>query len=244
MPILVSTTARVTPDTGSRPDDSVTKNSRPRHQLLADVTASRRAEGEPARWRKTGVRLPVYCGVVMASSLIRISRPIATTASVLVVAALLCGACGGAVPQGSGRPSTSSVDVPSPGSSPSTPLAAPKTSIAQDGRFFTSITEADPALGTYEQKDGNVALRALLTDGSAFCALLVRDGSVDRALVDVAVGARSGEAQTQLPLSVTTFNAIEGVALVTLCPSEQKLLPPSDRATIRRLGTTLDRQSP
>lgn len=121
-------------------------------------------------------------------------------------------------------------------------MAAPKTSVAQDGRFFTDLTEADPGLATYEQKQGNVALRALLTDGSAFCALLKRDGNVDNALVDVAVGARSGEAQTHLPLSVTTFNTIEGVALVTLCPSYQKLLPVSDRSKIRRLGATLARR--
>ena len=41
-------------------------------------------------------------------------------------------------------------------------LSAPKTSFAQDTKFFTDVTEADPALVTYEQKQGNVALQALL----------------------------------------------------------------------------------
>ena len=54
----------------------------------------------------------------------------------------------------------------------SAPLRAPKTTNAQDTRFFTDVAEADPTLASYEQKQGNVALRALLTDGAAFCALL------------------------------------------------------------------------
>ncbi len=104
---------------------------------------------------------------------------------------------------------------------------------------MTDVTEADPALATYVQTQGNVALRALLTDGSAFCAFLQRDGGVDNAMVDLAVGAKSVEAQTHLPTSVTTFNAVEAVALLTLCPSYQKLLPASGQAKIRNLGDAL-----
>jgi hypothetical protein len=40
-------------------------------------------------------------------------------------------------------------------------------------------------------------------------------------------------------LSVTTFNTIESVALLTLCPSEQTLVPASVRARIRNLGDAL-----
>jgi hypothetical protein len=111
--------------------------------------------------------------------------------------------------------------------------------VAQDEQYFTEVAEADPALMTYEQHQGNVALRALLTDGSAFCALLQRGGGIDQALVSEAVGARSQEAQTHLPLSVTTYNTMESVALLTLCPSEQVLLPATDRNRIRSLGTSL-----
>ncbi len=118
-------------------------------------------------------------------------------------------------------------------------LSAPKTSFAQDTKFFTDVTEADPALVTYEQQQGNVALRALLTDGSAFCALLRHGGGIDRALVSEAAGARSTESSTHLPLSVTTFNTIEAVALLTLCPSEQKVIPASDKSKIRALGNAL-----
>jgi hypothetical protein len=121
----------------------------------------------------------------------------------------------------------------------SVPLKAPKTSYAQDTKFFTVAAEADPALALYEQKQGNVALRALLTDGSAFCALLARQGGLDQALVEEAAGARNTEGQTHLPLSVTTFNTIESVAVLTLCPSEQKLLPGSVRSRIRNLGKAL-----
>ena len=97
----------------------------------------------------------------------------------------------------------------------------------------------DPALATYEQKEGNVALRALLTDGSAFCAFLQRGKGIDNALASVAVGARGDEAKTHLPLSVTTFNTIEAVALLTLCSHDQKLLPASVRSKIRKLGEAL-----
>ena len=123
------------------------------------------------------------------------------------------------------------------GSTP--PLRAPKTSDAQDTKFFADVAEADPALASYQQKQQNTALRALLTDGTAFCALLTRQGGLDEALVEEATGARSTESQTHLPLSVTTFNTIESVALLTLCPSEQKLLPTAVRTKIRRLGKTL-----
>lgn len=118
----------------------------------------------------------------------------------------------------------------------SQPLKAPKTTVEQDSKFFSEVTEADPSLESYEQKRGNAALEALLTDGSAFCALLKHGGGIDEALVAEAEGVRSTETQTSLPLSVTTFNAIESVALLTLCPSEQKLVPASVRSKLRRLN--------
>ncbi len=121
-------------------------------------------------------------------------------------------------------------------SKPSQPLRAPKTTVEQDSKFFSEVTEADPSLESYEQKRGNGALEALLTDGSAFCALIKHGGGIDEALVAEAEGVRSTETQTSLPLSVTTFNAIESVALLTLCPSEQKLVPASVRSKLRRLN--------
>ena len=108
---------------------------------------------------------------------------------------------------------------------------------------MSDVTLADPALVTYEQKRGNVALRALLTDGSAFCALLETGGGIDEALVAEATGARSTESQTHLPLSVTTFNTIEAVALLRLCSSEQKLVPASVRTKVRDLGKALAEHS-
>jgi hypothetical protein len=118
-------------------------------------------------------------------------------------------------------------------------LSTPTATAGQDGQFLADITEADPALTTYEKKSGNVALRSLLTDGSAFCAFLQRDGSLDDAMVDVAVGARSVESKTHLPLSVTTFNSIDSVAILTLCPSLHTLVPASVMAKIRNLKDSL-----
>lgn len=123
------------------------------------------------------------------------------------------------------------------------PLQAPQATPQQDGDYLTDVTEVDPTLANYAQSGGEVAARALLTDGSAFCAFLARDRAVDPALVSLAVGARSVESQTKLPLGVTTFNTIEAVALLTLCPAEQALLPASDRSHIAQLGRSLG-QSP
>jgi hypothetical protein len=138
-----------------------------------------------------------------------------------------------------GGPAVSAATTTSSTPTTSAPLTAPKTSAAQDAQFLAKVTEADPALASYEQKQGNVALRALLTDGSAFCAFLQRGGGINNALASVAIGARGQEATTHLPLSVTTFNSIEAVALLTLCSREQKLLPPQVRARIRKLGAAL-----
>jgi hypothetical protein len=129
-------------------------------------------------------------------------------------------------------------------SSTSTRLSAPDDSVAQDGQFLADVTEADPTLVTYEKSEGNVALRSLLTDGSAFCAFLQRDGDIDGAMVSVAEGAQQDESQTHLPLSVTTFNALDAVALLTLCPSLEKDVSASDMAKIRALGSTLSGTSP
>jgi hypothetical protein len=123
----------------------------------------------------------------------------------------------------------------------SQPLKAPKTTVEQDSKFFSGVTEADPSLQSYEHTQGNVALEALLTDGSAFCALLKHGGGIDEALVAEAEGVRSTETQTSLPISVTTLNAIESVALLTLCRSEQKLVPASVRAKLRRLSAHLSK---
>jgi hypothetical protein len=114
-----------------------------------------------------------------------------------------------------------------------------KASVARDALFLSDVTEVDPALMTYEKETGNVALRSLLTDGSAFCAFLNRDKDIDTAMVSVVVGARHVESQTHLPLTVTTFNAVDSVALLTLCPSLQSAVPPSDLTKIRQLGAEL-----
>jgi hypothetical protein len=123
------------------------------------------------------------------------------------------------------------------------PLVPPKTSPVQDARYLTDVAKADPDLATYVEQQGNVALQAMLTDGSAFCAFLRRGGGIDDALLNVAAGARSVESQTHLPSGVATFNAMEAVALVDLCPSEQRLVPASVRNKLRRLHSALGQAS-
>jgi hypothetical protein len=164
-----------------------------------------------------------------------------TLVSVLMPAVILFGVLGLV---GCSESAAAATSTGSPKSSRSSaPLVAPKTSVAQDRKYLTNVTVADPGLVSYEQKQGNVAFRALLTDGSAFCALLKRGGGIDEALVDEASGVRSTESQTHLPLKVATFNTVEAVALLTLCPSEQKLVPASVRSKIHSLGKALAEKS-
>jgi hypothetical protein len=157
-------------------------------------------------------------------------------AAVIVVGAITWG--------GSNDPTSAPATTTSGPTATTTPtslpsLQAPKSSVADDARFLTEVTEADPALESYESKSGNVALRSLLTDGSAFCAFLNQSDNIDTAMVSVAVGAQQVESQTHLPRSVTAFNAIDSVALLTLCPSLESVVPASDLTKIRKLGAAL-----
>ena len=157
-----------------------------------------------------------------------------TVALLILVGAVIVVARPRTVAAPASRRTSTTVTSPS-----SKPLTAPKVTVAEDAQFLTDVTEVDPALTAYEKRAGNVALRSLLTDGSAFCAFLNRDRDIDTAMVSVAVGARQVESRTHLPLTVTTFNAVDAVALLTLCPSLQPIVPPKDLANIRRLGAAL-----
>ena len=121
-------------------------------------------------------------------------------------------------------------------------LRAPKTSTAQDARYLTDLAEADSDLVSYANKYGNSALNGMLDDGLAFCAILRRGGGIDNALVSEAEGARADEKTTHLPLNVHTFNTLESLALIDLCPSEQRLVPASVRAKLSQLGGALKSQ--
>jgi len=128
---------------------------------------------------------------------------------------------------------------PSAHPSRSTRLVAPRTTAVEDTRYLTDVAKADPDLATYVQQQGNVALKAILTDGTAFCAFLRRGGGIDNALLAVVIGAKGVESETHLPAEVATFNTLEAVALLDLCPAEQSLVPSSVRSKIHRLGRAL-----
>jgi hypothetical protein len=173
------------------------------------------------------------------------SRGVIVSGLLVVVAAVGAGAwASNGHDGGAGSPGTTTSNPAHSTSTSSTKLSAPRDTAVQDGRYLADVTEADPALVTYEKSDGNVALRSLLTDGSAFCAFLQRDGDIDGAMVSVAEGAQQDESETHLPLSVTTFNAVDAVALLTLCPSLEKVVPASDMVKIRALGATLSGTPP
>jgi hypothetical protein len=151
----------------------------------------------------------------------------------VVVCAALAGGCSSSAGQSAARSK-----APANG-----PLVAPRTSYAQDTRYFQDLARVDPSLSSYVDSEQGVALQALLTDGSAFCAFLKRGGGVDDAMESVVIGARSLESRTHLPTSVATFNAIDAVALVDLCPAEQRLLPSADQARIESLSKSLSEPS-
>jgi len=162
----------------------------------------------------------------------------------LVGVILVCAACGSTKAAGGSSPPAPSTVARAASEAPSqSPLSAPKTTPAQDAQYFEDLARADPALATYVQTQGDIALRALLTDGSAFCAFLQRGGGIDTAMASLVEGANTVESQTHLPSNVTTFNAIDAVALLALCPAEQTLVPASDRAKINQLGLALGSQS-
>ena len=149
--------------------------------------------------------------------------------------AALAGGCSAGQPAASARRPASTTS-PAPGG----PLVAPKTSATEDAGYFQDLAKVDPSLATYVNARQDVALQALLTDGSAFCAFLKRGGGVDDAMESVVIGADSVEQKTHLPAGVATFNAIDAVALIDLCPGEQHLLPAADRAHIESLRRSLD----
>ena len=138
-----------------------------------------------------------------------------------------------------GGPSTAHPSTTHPSTTTGGPLVAPQTSTAEDAQYLTDLARVDPGLSSYVSADQQVALKALLTDGAALCAFLHRGGGIDSAMSSVAVGARGVEAQTHLPLSVTTFNAIDAVALVDLCPSDVAMLPAADQGRITQLAAQL-----
>jgi hypothetical protein len=167
--------------------------------------------------------------------------------ALLLAVAAVTTSCGASRPTGSSPVTTAgSSPVTTAGSSPVTTagssLAAPKSSPAQDAEYLSDLAQADSVLASYIQAQGNVALRALLTDGSAFCAFLQRGGGIDNAMTSLVIGANSDESQTHLPATVTTYNTIDAVALLKLCPAEQKLVPTADRSKIQQLAQTLGDQ--
>ena len=118
-------------------------------------------------------------------------------------------------------------------------LEAPKSTPTQDDAYFRDMATIDQSLSTYVTSEQGVALQALLTDGAAFCAFLKRSGGIDNAMESVVIGANSVEAQTHLPRSVSTFNAIDAAALIALCPDEQRLIPKTALQHIHELEQVL-----
>jgi hypothetical protein len=157
----------------------------------------------------------------------------------VAAAALILASCAAAASFGPAKAGGSPPKHPGVKTTGLRPLVGPKTTPSQDASYLADVAKADPALGTYIQERGNVALRALLTDGAAFCAFLRRGGGIDSAILSVAAGAKSVAATTHLPSSIATYNTMEAVALLTLCPSEQRLVPSTVRSRLRTLSGEL-----
>jgi hypothetical protein len=156
-----------------------------------------------------------------------------------VAVGLIVAGCSSSSHPGASRPSASRPTPSAPATTVAGGLEAPKATAAQDDAYFRDLATIDQSLTTYVGSQQGVALRALLTDGAAFCAFLSEGGGIDNAMESVVIGANSVETQTHLPRSVTTFNAIDAAALIALCPDEQRLVPKTDLEHIQELDRAL-----
>jgi hypothetical protein len=158
------------------------------------------------------------------------------------VVGLIVAGCSSSSRPGASRPGTSRPAASAPAATVAGRLEAPRASATQDDAYFRDLATVDQPLTTYVGSQQGVALRALLTDGAAFCAFLSRGGGIDNAMESVVIGANSVETKTHLPRSVATFNAIDAAALIALCPDEQRLIPKTDLKHIQELEQVLTKR--
>jgi hypothetical protein len=159
--------------------------------------------------------------------------------SCAIAIGLIAAGCSSGGRPGASRPSASRPIASAPATTVAGRLEAPKASATQDDAYFRDLATVDRSLTAYVGSEQGVALRALLTDGAAFCGFLDRGGGIDNAMESVVVGANSVEVQTHLPRSIATFNAIDAAALIALCPDEQRLIPKTDVEHIQELEQVL-----
>jgi hypothetical protein len=156
-----------------------------------------------------------------------------------VAVGLIFAGCASTNRPGAASPNASRPAASAPATTVAGRLEAPKATATEDDAYFRDLAIVDQSLTTYVGSEQGVALRALLTDGAAFCAFLNRGGGIDNAMESVVIGANSVEAQTHLPRNVATFNAIDATALIALCPGEQRLIPKTDLQHIEELAQVL-----
>jgi hypothetical protein len=156
-----------------------------------------------------------------------------------IAVGLIVAGCSSSNHPGASRPGASRPAASVPATTVAGRLEGPKPTATQDDVYFRDLATVDQSLTTYVDSQQGVALRALLTDGAAFCAFLNRGGGIDNAMESVVIGANSVEGQTHLPRSVATFNAIDAAALIALCPKEQRLIPKTDLEHIQGLEQVL-----
>jgi hypothetical protein len=154
----------------------------------------------------------------------------AASAALLLAVGLSVISCGSSKPVGS--------------SATTTPQSALKASSAQQNQYFQDVSRTVPALSSYVQQQGKVALDAILTYGSGFCVFLQDGDTPAEALVAVAAGAQKIESSTHFPASTTTFESIASAALLTLCPSEQTSLSAAEQTQLRQISKELGAEEP
>jgi hypothetical protein len=156
-----------------------------------------------------------------------------------IAVGLVVAACSSGSHPSASRPGASVPAASAPTTTVGGPLKAPKSTPTQDDAYFRDLATVDQSLTTDVASQQGVALRALLTDGAAFCAFLLKGGGIDDAMESVVIGANSVETQTHLPRGIATFNAIDAAALIALCPDEKRLVPKVDLKHILELEQVL-----
>jgi hypothetical protein len=123
-----------------------------------------------------------------------------------------------------------------------TTVAHPSYTQSQETDYFRNLTKTIPSLPSYVNQHGNDALSALIAYGAGFCTFLQDGLDPVTAIGDLQSQAQQLTSRTGFPGSLPTYEEIGTDALLTLCPSEQGSLSPSQMAQLQQIKQELGGQ--
>jgi hypothetical protein len=126
-----------------------------------------------------------------------------------------------------------------PAAETTTTVAFPTYTAAQKNAYFRDLERTDPTLTSYLAQHGRSGTVALLADGAGFCGFVAAGQNPATAVSNLQRQAQGLQSKTGLSGSLTTYEIIGTDALLTLCPSEQSSLSPSQQAQLRQIEHNL-----